>query len=76
VSDLDGVLELIDLRRSFGSTVALDGLSFTVPPGQVFGFLGPNGAGKTTAMRAIVGVAALDSGTASASGTRTASSRT
>jgi ABC-2 type transport system ATP-binding protein len=63
VSDLDGVLELIDLRRSFGSTVALDGLSFTVPPGQVFGFLGPNGAGKTTAMRAIVGVAALDSGT-------------
>jgi ABC-2 type transport system ATP-binding protein len=65
VSDLDGVLELIDLRRSFGSTVALDGLSFTVPPGQVFGFLGPNGAGKTTAMRAIVGVAALDSGTVS-----------
>jgi ABC-2 type transport system ATP-binding protein len=63
VTDHDGVLELIDLRRSFGSTVALDGLSFTVPPGQVFGFLGPNGAGKTTAMRAIVGVAALDSGT-------------
>jgi energy-coupling factor transporter ATP-binding protein EcfA2 len=42
---------------------ALDGLTFTVPPGQVFGFLGPNGAGKTTAMRAIVGVAAMDSGT-------------
>jgi ABC-2 type transport system ATP-binding protein len=42
--------------------IALDGLSFTVPPGQVFGFLGPNGAGKTTAMRAIVGVASLDSG--------------
>ena len=32
--------------------VALDGLTFSVPPGQVFGFLGPNGAGKTTAMRA------------------------
>jgi ABC-2 type transport system ATP-binding protein len=58
-----GILELIDLRRSFGSTVALDGLSFTVPPGEVFGFLGPNGAGKTTAMRAIVGVTSLDSGT-------------
>jgi ABC-2 type transport system ATP-binding protein len=42
--------------------VALDDLSFTVPPGQVFGFLGPNGAGKTTAMRAIVGVASLDRG--------------
>jgi ABC-2 type transport system ATP-binding protein len=63
VSSHDGVLELIDLRRSFGSTVALDGLSFTVPRGEVFGFLGPNGAGKTTAMRAIVGVASLDSGT-------------
>jgi ABC-2 type transport system ATP-binding protein len=59
----DGMLELTDLRRRFGDVVALDGLSFTVPPGQVFGFLGPNGAGKTTAMRAIVGVQSLDSGT-------------
>ena len=52
-----GTLELTGLRRRYGDVVALDGLSFTVPPGQVFGFLGPNGAGKTTAMRAIVGVA-------------------
>ena len=58
----EGQLELIELRRQFGDTIALAGLSFTVPRGQVFGFLGPNGAGKTTAMRAIVGVAALDSG--------------
>jgi ABC-2 type transport system ATP-binding protein len=57
-----GVLELIGLSRRFGEVIALDQLSFTVPPGQVFGFLGPNGAGKTTAMRAIVGVAAVDSG--------------
>jgi ABC-2 type transport system ATP-binding protein len=57
-----GSLELVDLRRSFGERAALDGLSFSVPPGQVFGFLGPNGAGKTTAMRAIVGVVALDGG--------------
>lgn len=57
-----GLLELVDLRGSFGSTLALDRLSFTVPPGQVFGFLGPNGTSKTTAMRAIVGVASLDSG--------------
>ena len=62
MADQDGVLELLDLRRRFGETIALDGLSFSVPPGQVFGFLGPNGAGKTTAMRAIVGVAALDGG--------------
>ena len=59
----DGTLELTGLRRTYGEVVALDDLSFTVPPGQVFGFLGPNGAGKTTAMRAIVGVASLDSGT-------------
>jgi ABC-2 type transport system ATP-binding protein len=62
MDDQHGALELTGLRRQFGEVVALDGLSFTVPPGQVFGFLGPNGAGKTTAMRAIVGVASLDSG--------------
>jgi len=55
-------LELDGLRRRYGSVTALDGLSFGVPTGQVFGFLGPNGAGKTTTMRAIFGVAALDAG--------------
>ena len=55
-------LELIGLTRRFGSVVALDGLTFSVPPGHVFGFLGPNGAGKTTTMRAIFGVVALDAG--------------
>ena len=48
-------LELDGLRRRYGSVTALDGLSFAVPAGQVFGFPGPNGAGKTTAMRAIFG---------------------
>ena len=56
------MLELIGLRRRFGDVVALDGLSFAVPPGRVFGFLGPNGAGKTTAMRAVFGLVALDGG--------------
>jgi ABC-2 type transport system ATP-binding protein len=55
-------LELVGLSRRFGPVVALDGLTFSVPPGQVFGFLGPNGAGKTTTMRAIFGVVALDAG--------------
>ena len=55
-------LELIGLNRRFGSVIALDGLTFSVPPGEVFGFLGPNGAGKTTTMRAIFGVVALESG--------------
>jgi ABC-2 type transport system ATP-binding protein len=55
-------LEFDGLRRTYGSVKALDGLSFGVPAGQVFGFLGPNGAGKTTAMRALFGVTALEAG--------------
>jgi ABC-2 type transport system ATP-binding protein len=56
------VLEIVDLHRRFGDVVALDGLSFSVAPGQLCGFLGPNGAGKTTAMRCVVGVTAPDAG--------------
>ena len=55
-------LELIELRRTYGPTVALDGLSFTVQPGQMMGFVGPNGAGKTTAMRIVLGVLEPNSG--------------
>ena len=50
------MLEVADLARRYGDVVALDGLSFTVEPGQLFGFVGPNGAGKTTTMRIILGV--------------------
>jgi ABC-2 type transport system ATP-binding protein len=56
------VLELDGLVRTFGDVRALDGLTFSVPPGRMFGFLGPNGAGKTTAMRAVFGLTALDAG--------------
>jgi ABC-2 type transport system ATP-binding protein len=56
------MLEFEGLTRRFGDIVALDGLSFTVPPGEVFGFLGPNGAGKTTAMRAVFELISLDAG--------------
>ena len=56
------MLEFDGLSRRYGPVVALDGLSFTVPPGQVFGFLGPNGAGKTTAMRAVFGLIPLEAG--------------
>ena len=55
-------LELDGLYRRYGTVTALDGLTFGVPAGQVFGFLGPNGAGKTTTMRAIFGVTSLDAG--------------
>ena len=54
-----GHLELAGLRRRYGRTVALDGLSFTIEPGQIFGFLGPNGAGKTTAMRIVMGLSLI-----------------
>jgi ABC-2 type transport system ATP-binding protein len=56
------VLRLEELRKSYGETVALDGVSFGVEAGQMFGFVGPNGAGKTTLMRIVLGVLAADSG--------------
>jgi ABC-2 type transport system ATP-binding protein len=60
----EGNIEVRDLRKRYGRTVAVDGLSFTVQPGQVTGFVGPNGAGKSTTMRMILGLDAPDTGTA------------
>jgi ABC-2 type transport system ATP-binding protein len=57
------MLELNGLTRRYGTLTALDGLSFSVPAGQVVGFLGANGAGKTTTMRAVFGLTDLDAGT-------------
>jgi ABC-2 type transport system ATP-binding protein len=57
------MIEATGLTKRYGATVAVDNLSFTVPPGQVTGFLGPNGAGKSTTMRLILGLDAPDSGT-------------
>ena len=50
------------LRKSFGSTVALDGLDLEVQTGQVHGFLGPNGAGKSTTIRILLGLVRADAG--------------
>jgi ABC-2 type transport system ATP-binding protein len=50
------VIEVDSLTKRFGSTLAVDDLSFTVAPGTVTGFLGPNGAGKSTTLRAILGL--------------------
>ncbi len=50
-----GVIEIVDLKVSFGSFAAVDGLSLSIPAGQLFGFLGPNGAGKTTTIRVLTG---------------------
>ncbi|MDQ2623284.1 MAG: ATP-binding cassette domain-containing protein [Actinomycetota bacterium] len=56
------VLEVLEVSKRYGDTVALDRLSMEVAPGQIFGFVGPNGAGKTTAMRIITGLLEADSG--------------
>jgi ABC-2 type transport system ATP-binding protein len=61
---MDVGIEVTGLRKRFGHTVALDGLSFAVTPGNVTGFVGPNGAGKSTTMRVILGLDAVDEGTA------------
>jgi ABC-2 type transport system ATP-binding protein len=62
------MIEVKDLRRSFGPVVAVDGISFKAEKGEVLGLLGPNGAGKTTAMRIIACFLRPDSGTASVCG--------
>jgi len=59
---VEATIEVIGLRKRFGSALALDGMSFTVQPGQVTGFVGPNGAGKSTTMRVILGLDAPDEG--------------
>ena len=50
------IIEVDGLTKRYGSTVAVDALSFDVPPGEVIGLLGPNGAGKTTAMKMLLGL--------------------
>jgi ABC-2 type transport system ATP-binding protein len=61
---MEATIEVSGLRKRFGPTLALDGMSFAVGPGQVTGFVGPNGAGKSTTMRVILGLDAADQGTA------------
>jgi ABC-2 type transport system ATP-binding protein len=61
---MEATIEVAGLCKRFGPTVALDGMTFTVQPGQVTGFVGPNGAGKSTTMRVILALDAPDQGTA------------
>ena len=72
---MEETIEVTGLRKRFGRTVALDGMSFTVRPGQVTGFVGPNGAGKSTTMRVILGLDAPDAGQALVCGQRYAALR-
>ena len=61
---MEATIEVRELRKRFGPVLALDGMSFTVLPGQVTGIVGPNGAGKSTTMRVILGLDAPDAGRA------------
>ncbi|WP_099023474.1 ATP-binding cassette domain-containing protein [Mycolicibacterium palauense] len=61
-------IEAVDLVKRFGDHTAVDGISFSVPPGTVLGLLGPNGAGKTTTVRMMTTLSAPTSGTARVAG--------
>ena len=62
------VLIARDLRKKYGTLQAVDGVSFEVASGEVFGILGPNGAGKTTTLEMIEGMRTIDSGSAIVAG--------
>ena len=64
------MIKVDGLTKRYGSTLAVDDLSFEVAPGKVTGFLGPNGAGKSTTMRLIMGLDYPDVGQASIGGRR------
>ena len=65
---MEATITVDRLRKRFGATTALDGMSFDVRPGLVTGFVGPNGAGKSTTMRVILGLDAADEGSALVAG--------
>jgi ABC-2 type transport system ATP-binding protein len=62
------MIEVTNLTKRYGATMAVDDLSFTIRPGIVTGFLGPNGAGKSTTMRMILGLDAPTTGSATVNG--------
>jgi ABC-2 type transport system ATP-binding protein len=66
--DRPPIIEVHDLRKRYGDLVAVDGVSFEVAEGEVFGILGPNGAGKTTTLEMIEGMRPIDEGSATIDG--------
>ena len=59
----DAILRINNLSKTYGAKKALDGVSFEVERGKIYGFIGENGAGKTTAIRAITGLSPIENGT-------------
>src|SRR2546430_8306129 len=62
------VVHVADIRKTYGRTVAVDGVSFEVRQGEIFGLIGPNGAGKTTTMECVEGLRRPDRGSISVLG--------
>ncbi|PID32457.1 ABC transporter ATP-binding protein [Candidatus Saccharibacteria bacterium] len=62
------ILDVQDLKKSYGGKVAVDGVSFQVKTGEIFGILGPNGAGKTTTLEMIETLRSIDSGSVTIDG--------
>ncbi|HVX24263.1 MAG TPA: ABC transporter ATP-binding protein [Candidatus Saccharimonadales bacterium] len=69
----DAILKVKDLRKVYGDNVAVDGVSFEVKKGEIFGILGPNGAGKTTTLEMIETLREIDGGSATIDGIDVAS---
>src|ERR1700733_1222453 len=72
---MEATIEVTGLRKRFGATLALDGMSFAVEPGRVTGFVGPNGAGKFHTMRVILALDRPDEARATVGGRAYASLR-
>jgi ABC-2 type transport system ATP-binding protein len=69
------MIQVRDLRKAFGTNVAVDGVSFKIHPAETFGLLGPNGAGKTTTISMLVGALAPDAGSIVVNGSGTPSEK-
>jgi ABC-2 type transport system ATP-binding protein len=67
--DAEAVIEARDLRKHYENIIAVDGATFSVQRGEIFGLLGPNGAGKSTTLEMLEGLRDIDSGTALVLGT-------
>lgn len=69
MSTQNPIIEVRDLVKVYGGDIrALDGITFTIAPGELFGFLGPNGAGKTTTIRILATLLRQTAGTARVAG--------
>ncbi|GLZ33443.1 multidrug ABC transporter ATP-binding protein [Lentzea sp. NBRC 105346] len=69
------IIEVSGLRKRYGDKVAVDGVSFAVEAGEIFGILGPNGAGKTTTVECVAGLRSPDAGTITVAGRHPRESR-